>query len=377
MIEPFQLTVSQDVLDDLDRRLLHSRIPEGIPEYGWEQGTEPGYLKTLLDYWRTDFNWRRQETLVNEMQQFTAPVEGQQLHFVHAKSPYRSARLLLILHGWPGSFFEFYKLIPMLTHPEAHGGTPDSAFHVIAPSLPGYGFSPAPTAPGADCRRMAGWLHGLMTEVLGYERFYLQGGDWGSVIASWLAFDHPNSVAGLHLNMAGLRPHIGEGAPPLSEEEQAFLKLARKKRSEDFGYQAIQGTRPQTLGTALNDSPAGLAAWIVEKFRAWSDNDGDVEARITRDELLTNLMIYWISGCITSSMRLYYEFKHNESPLGPGQRVEVPTAFADFPAEILRPPRSWVERAYNIVHWSQMPWGGHFAALEAPELLVADIRSSF
>ena len=377
MIEPFHLAVPEQVLDDLRERLARSRLPEAISEYGWEQGTEPGYLQGLLDYWRTEYDWRSQEAALNDCPQFMATADGQKIHFLHARSPHRQARPLLILHGWPGSFFEFHKVIPMLTHPDRHGGTPESSFHVVAPSLPGYGFSPAPRAPGADPRRMAGWMRTLMTDVLGYERFYLQGGDWGSVIASWLAFDAPEPVAALHINMAGLRPYIGEGAPPLTDEEQAFLALARKKRSEDFGYQAIQGTRPQTLGTALNDSPAGLAAWLVEKFRAWSDCGGDVESVFTRDELLTNVMIYWVSGSITSSMRLYYEFKRHDRGLGPGEKVTVPTSFADFPGEILRPPRSWVERAYRLERWATMPRGGHFAALEAPELLVADLRNAF
>lgn len=377
MIEPFHIAISDEVLKDLRERLLRARVPEGIPEYGWKQGTEPGYLTGLLTYWREGYDWRANERLLNGMPQFRAEADGQMLHFVHARSPHSQANPLLILHGWPGSFFEFHKVLPLLTHPEANGGTANNAFHVIAPSLPGYGFSPPPRLPGASPRQIASCLQKLMSGVLGYDRFYLQGGDWGSVIASWLAFDHPQQVAGLHLNMAGLRPGLGKETPPLSEAEREFLALAKLKRSEDFGYQAIQGTRPQSLGVGLNDSPAGLAAWVLEKFREWSDCGGEVERCFTRDELITNLMLYWVTGSITSSMRIYYEFKRHDRGLPPGERVETSTAFADFPAEILRPPRSWVERAYNVVRWSKMPRGGHFAALEAPELLVADLRASF
>lgn len=377
-MEPFRIAVPEQVLSDLKARLARTRISEPIAAYGWRQGTEPGYLRELLNYWHDAYDWRRHEAALNRFDQFTAEVAGLRLHFIQARSPHPHARPLLILHGWPGSFYEFYKLIPLLTHPQGKGDDAAVAFHVIAPSLPGYGFSQAPDAPGAGPRRMAAWMHALMTTTLGYSRFYLQGGDWGSVIASWLAYDHGEAVAGLHLNMAGLRPHIAEDTPPLTEAERSFLAQARAKRSEDFGYQAIQGTRPQTLGYGLNDSPAGLAAWLVEKFRDWSDCGGEVERSFSRDELLTNIMLYWVTGSITSSMRLYYEFrKQGDAGPPPGRRVEVATAFADFPHEILRPPRSWLERVYNLVRWSEMPSGGHFAALEKPELLAADILAAF
>jgi pimeloyl-ACP methyl ester carboxylesterase len=298
------------------------------------------------------------------------------LHAIHERSPHEHALPLLLVHGWPGSVFEFHKLIPRLTRPEEHGGDPRDAFHVIAPSLPGYGWSAAFQAPGGTPRRM-GRLFAALMQALGSERYGLQGGDWGAVITSWIAFDTPERIAGLHLNMAGLRPHSGPGSPPLSEDEQAFVKAARKMWDERMGYYTIQASRPQSLGYGLADSPAGLAGWIVEKFRDWSDCGGDVESAFTRDELLANLTIYWATGTIASSTRLYYEHRHTRDALGPGQRIEVPTGFAAFPKEIVQPPRAWIERAYHLTHYREMPRGGHFAALEQPDLLSEDVRTFF
>jgi len=377
MPEAFRIDVPDAVLTDLRERLARARWPDYLPAYGWQQGTEPGYLSGLVEYWRTAFDWRVQEARLNGFPQFMADAGEQRLHFIHARSPHPEARPLLVVHGWPGSVAEFCKLIPLLTEPEAHGGRAADAFHVIAPSLPGYAFSPAPQAPGAGARSIAARLHTLMNDVLGYSRYWAQGGDWGSVVTSWLAYDQPRAVAGLHLNMAGLRPTLAPNDPPPREEERAFLAASRARRHEDMAYMAIQGTRPQTLGYALNDSPLGLAAWLVEKYRAWSDCGGELERSFSRDELLTQVTLYWVTGCITSSMRLYYEQRHGEAGLPAGERVEVPTAFADFPAEILRQPRAWVERSYRIVRWTEMPRGGHFAALEEPELLAADIRAAF
>ena len=377
MIEPFQIAVPDSVLEDLQDRLARARLPDAVAAYGWDQGTPPDYLQELVKYWRTDFDWRAQEARLNRFPQFQVRIGGSRLHFLHVRSPRPEARPLLLLHGWPGSIFEFYKIIPLLTEPQAVGGAPAQAFHVIAPSLPGYGFSEAPREPGFTPRKFGAIFRELMTDVLEYRRFFAQGGDWGSVIASWMAFDFPEVVAGLHLNMAGLRPPLGEGTPPLSAEEKAFLAAARKQMEEDMAYMAIQGTRPQSLGYGLHDSPVGLAAWLTEKFRAWTDCHGDLERSISKDELLTNIMIYWATGTITSSMRLYYEYRHHRDGLRPGERVECPTGFADFPGEILRAPRSWVERAYNIQQWTEMKAGGHFAALETPEALAEDVRRFF
>jgi len=374
---PFTCAVPSAVLDDLRRRLEHTRWPDSSPGYGWKQGTELGYLQSLVETWRTDFDWRRQEARLNAFPQFTAEVDGPRLHFLHVRSPHAAARPLLLLHGWPGSVFEFLKLIPRLVEPEKFGGRAEDALHVIAPSLPGYGFSAAPRAPGGSPRQVARWMHRLMTEALGYRAYFAQGGDWGSVIASWLALDEPGALQALHVNMLGLRPNLATGTRPLTPEEQAYLERAKALRSEELGYQAIQGTRPQTLGYGLNDSPAGLAAWLVEKYRTWTDCDGDVERALTREEILTLVTAYWVTGTITSSLRLYYEFRASRDALAPGQRVEGPVGFADFPREILRVPRSMAERVYNIVRWTAMPRGGHFAALEQPEALARDLWAFF
>ena len=378
-VKPFRIAVSDEVLEDLFERLRHTRFPGEVANSGWDYGTNLAYLKALVVYWRDRYDWRAAETALNALPQFTARVNGLELHFVHARGRGPAPLPLLFSHGWPGSFWEVSKILGPLTDPAAHGGDPADAFDVVAPSLPGYGFSEDPRAPGMHPAAMADLFAALMTEVLGYPRFGAQGGDWGAIITSRLAYAHADKLAGIHLNMLGLRPYTGEGAPPLTDAEQAFLAEAERWRQAETGYQWIQGTKPQTLAYGLTDSPAGLAAWIVEKFRSWSDCGGDVERRFTKDELLTNIMIYWVSGCIGSSIRLYYEARRPGMllRLGPGERVGVPTGYARFAVEITRPPREWVERAFNLTHWSDFPRGGHFAALEEPELLVEDIRSFF
>jgi epoxide hydrolase len=374
---PFTIAIPSATLDDLRQRLERARWPDPSPGYGWNQGTDLAYLQGLVETWRTEFDWLQQEARLNAFPQFTAEVDGLRLHFLHVRSPHASARPLLLLHGWPGNVFEFVKLIPRLVEPEKCGGRAGDALHVVAPSLPGYGFSAAPRAPGGSPRQFAGSMHRLMTEVLEYRSYFAQGGDWGSVIASWLALDRADAVRALHLNMMGLRPNLAPGGEPLSPEEQEFFERAKTLRSEELAYQAIQGTRPQTLGYGLHDSPVGLAAWLVEKFRAWSDCGGDVERALTREEILTLITTYWVTGTITSSLRLYFEFRASRDALAPGQRVEVPVGFADFPREILRVPRALAERAYRIVRWTAMPRGGHFAALEQPELLARDLWAFF
>ena len=377
MVEAFRIAVPEAALQDLLRRLEHARWPDHVPEQGWRQGTDLEYLRGLVDYWRNSYDWRAHEAQLNGFGHFTADMSHGRMHFIHERSPHSAAKPLLLLHGWPGSIYEFYKLLPMLTQPEAHGGSAEHAFHVVAPSLPGYGFSDAPREPGFSPRRVAGVMDTLMREVLGYPRYHAQGGDWGSVIASWLGFDRPSAVAAIHLNMMGLPARPGPDDPPLTEGEKSYLADAKKKMSEDMAYMAIQGTRPQTLGYGLNDSPVGLAAWLVEKFRAWTDCGGELENSVSKDELLTNIMIYWVTGSITSSMRLYFEYRHSREALPPGERVACPTGFANFPGEIMSPPRSWVERVYNIQRWTDMAQGGHFAALEAPHALAGDMRAFF
>lgn len=376
-VHPFRIAVPDAVLADLQERLARTRFPGEVPGSGWDYGTNLTYLKELVAYWRERFDWRAAEAALNALPQFTARVRGLTLHFVHARGRGPRPLPLLFIHGWPGSFWEVHKILGPLTDPAAHGGDPADAFDVVAPSLPGYGFSEASPSPGMSPAAIADLLAELMTEVLGYARFGAQGGDWGSVIASRLGYAYPDRVIAIHLNMMGARPYTGPGAPPLTEAETAFLAEFDRYRQREMGYFEIQSTKPQTLAYALTDSPAGLAAWIVEKFRAWSDCGGEVERRFSKDELLTNIMIYWVSGTIGSSMRLYYESRRHPWGLRQGERIAVPTGFARFAVEITRPPREWVERAYTLHQFSDFPRGGHFAALEEPELLVEDIRRLF
>jgi pimeloyl-ACP methyl ester carboxylesterase len=376
-ITPFRVEVPDAVLDDLRARLERTRLPGSVAGAGWDYGTEPGFLAELIEHWRTRFDWRAVERDLNErMPQFTADLDGQRVHFAHVRGRGPNPVPLLFSHGWPGTFHEANKIIGPLTDPAAHGGDPADAFDVIAPSLPGYGFSPDPEVRGVN----PGWiaeLYASLMDALGYRRYGLQGGDWGSLVTSRLAFARPDRVAGLHLNMAGLRPNTDPGSPPLTEAEQAFVAEMADWRAREGGYQAIQSTKPQTLAYALNDSPAGLAAWIVEKYRAWTDCGGDVASVLSLDELLTTITIYWVSGSIGSSVRLYYEAPRDGWRLPLGERVEVPTAFAKLPGEISRPPREWVERSYRLERWTEFPSGGHFAALEQPFALVDDLREFF
>ncbi len=374
-IVPFRIHVPDEVLGDLKQRLARTRFPDEIPSTGWDYGTDLQYLKELVAYWREKFDWRAQERRLNQLEQFKTTIDGIDIHFVHQKSKQPNAFPIVLTHGWPGSFFEFSKVIGPLTDPVAHGGRAADAFDVVAISLPGYAFSGKPRERGYGPERMAGTIAALMAR-LGYSRYGAQGGDWGSPISRFLALNDASHVAGLHLNFCQAGPPPGPdpnaGVPPAELERmrarQAFFETER-------GYFLEQSTKPQTLGYGLNDSPAGLAAWIVEKFRSWCDCDGNVEKQFTKDEILTNVMLYWATGSITSSARIYYE--NQRAGAGTGARVEVPTACAVFPKEIAIPPRRWVETRYNLRRWTEMPRGGHFAALEQPELLVEDIRAFF
>ncbi|HLG92620.1 MAG TPA: epoxide hydrolase [Acidimicrobiales bacterium] len=374
-LEPFRIEVPDEVLEDLRQRLARTRLPDQVPGTAWEYGFDLGYLKELIAYWSDGYDWRRHESLLNSFDQYLAEVEGQRIHLLRAPSPEGGALPLLLLHGWPGSVFEFHKVLGPLSDPRAHGASPEDAFEVVCPSLPGYGFSGPTTEPGWDSRRMAQAFCELMGR-LGHERFCVQGGDWGALIATQMALAAPERLIGVHLNMAVAGPPEGDDLSGLSPAELAALDdMAHYDRVES-GYYKIQSTRPQTLAYALNDSPAGLAAWIVEKFRSWSDCGGDVEASFTKDELLTNVMLYWVTGTAGSSARLYYETT-KAGRFGPAGRVEVPTGCAIFPKEIIRPPRRWVEAAFNLVGWRELDRGGHFAALEVPELFVDVVREFF
>jgi microsomal epoxide hydrolase len=377
-IARMRIEVPEEVLEDLRRRLAASRFPDQIPGSGWDYGTDSAYLRELCAYWRDKFDWRAQEARLNRFEHWRTQIDGQNLHFIHARSKQAGALPLLISHGWPGSVFEFDKILEPLIDPVAHGGSAQDAFHVVCPSIPGYGFSGPTHEPGWDVRRVAETFAKLMAR-LGYASYGAQGGDWGSIISTQLALVDPQHVRGIHLNMVVAGPPPGAANPMegVTAEELAALADMGEFQKKETGYQQIQGSKPQTLGYALNDSPAGLAAWIVEKFRTWSDCGGDVERRFSKDELLTNIMIYWVTQTINSSTRLYCETMRAGRFGLAGERVAVPTGCAIFPKEIYRPPRRWVEAAFNVVQWTQHGRGGHFAALEEPAALVDDIRSFF
>jgi pimeloyl-ACP methyl ester carboxylesterase len=377
-VQPFKVAVDDWVMEDLRRRLAGTRWPDEIPASGWDYGSDLAYLKELVEYWRTSFDWRAQEKLINSFNHFRAEVEELNIHFIHERGKGPNPTPLIITHGWPSSFFEMYKIVPLLADPGSHGGDPADAFDVVAPSLPGFGFSDRPTQRGMDILRVADLWAKLMTEKLGYLRFGAQGGDIGAGVTSRLGFAHQENLTGIHLtSVTRPTPYLGPGARELSDAEKAHLDQREKWQQAEGGYSHIQGTKPQTLSYGLNDSPAGLAAWIVEKYRTWSDCGGDVESRFTKDELLTTITIYWITQTISSSTRMYYENQRQVWSLKSGERVQVPSGIALFPQEISRPPREWAERSYNVCRWTEMPRGGHFAALEEPELLAQDIRAFF
>jgi pimeloyl-ACP methyl ester carboxylesterase len=377
-IEKFTINIPDEVMADLRRRLVATRWPDEIENAGWEYGSSLGYMRSLVDYWMNAYDWRGQEAALNQLPQYRIAMDGLRVHFVHVRGKGPKPVPLIITHGWPGSFMEMTKLIPLLTDPEAHGGRAEDAFDVIVPSLPGYGFSDRPRERGMNPFKVAALWVRLMGE-LGYERFGAQGGDWGSTVSTALGLDFPQHIIGIHLNYIAGRFLLGGtlNQPPDDDVAKAFLAILRVWWDSEGGYSHVQGTKPQTLGYALNDSPAGLAAWIVEKFRTWSDCAGDPDRIFTRDEILTNVMIYWVTQTINSSTRMYFETRERPLQLSPSNRVQPPVAVALFPKEIAMPPRALAERGYNIVRWNTMPRGGHFAAMEQPGLLAQDIREFF
>lgn len=366
-IRAFSIDVPQQELDDLRDRLRRTRFFAAGPD-DWDLGTPASYLTELVTYWADTFDWFAAEQALNAMPQFLADVDDFQLHFVHARGNGPAPLPLLFTHGWPGSFWEVHKIIGPLTDPAAYGGDPADAFDVVAPSLPGYGFSPHPGRPGVGPTAIANAFHTLMTEELGYPRYVAQGGDWGAVVSSALGRDHGGAVAAVHLNM--FVPTV----PVAGDDHAEYVKRQSRWRGMEGGYAHLQGTKPQTVAHALVDSPAGTAGWIVEKFRAWSDCDGDVESVFSKDELLTNIMLYWLGGTVGTSVRLYEEARHEARGVGP---VATPTAFAAFPKELIPAPRELVAEHYNVQRYTEFPRGGHFAALEQPDALVSDIREAF
>jgi microsomal epoxide hydrolase len=375
--EPFTLRVPDDAIADLRQRLARTRFPDQAPGEPWAYGTDVFYLQGLVDHWREGFDWRAVEDRLNALPNCKVPLHGIDLHFLHVPGRGPAPLPLLLLHGWPGSVLEFLEIIPRLTDPARFGGDPADAFTVVAPSLPGFGLSFAPGQKRFSVEAMADCLAELMTGVLGYRRFGAQGGDWGSFVASRLGHAHAAHMVGIHLNLLPLRRDPAMIADPSPEERRYLGELAAWLK-EETGYQWIQGTRPQTLAFALTDSPAGLAAWIVEKFRAWSDCGGDVETVFTKDQLLGNIALYWFTGSIGSSFWPYYARLHGPWPIPEGATIDVPTGYAGFPREILRPPRSLAARTFtDLRRWSMMPRGGHFAAMEQPAALADEVRAFF
>ncbi|CUV02469.1 Epoxide hydrolase [hydrothermal vent metagenome] len=377
-VQPYKIEIPDSVLDDLKSRLERTRWPDELPGTGWDYGSNLDYVKELVEYWRTKFDWHAQEKLINSFSHFKSKVDGLNIHFIHEKGKGPNPMPLVITHGWPGTFFEMYKVIPMLSDPASHGGDPADAFDVVAPSMPGYGFSDATDKRGLSVLSIGDLWAKLMSENLGYQKFAAQGGDWGARVTAKLGLSHGDKVIGIHTtSTSSPTPYQGPGTRELSEAENAMFAQRVQWLADEGGYSHIQATKPQTLSYGLNDSPAGLAAWIVEKYRTWSDCGGDVESRFTKDELLTTITIYWVTQSINSSARLYYESFFQAWDLAKDEKIHVPVAIASFPRENSVPLREWAERSFNIQQWTDMPSGGHFAALEEPDRLVEDIRKFF
>jgi pimeloyl-ACP methyl ester carboxylesterase len=375
-VNSFQVDVPAAVIDDLHDRLGRTRWPDQITGSGWDYGTDLTYLRQLCDYWRDDFDWWQAQEKLNAWPQVITTIDGERLHAIHARSPHPQAVPLLLTHGWPGSVVEFLDVLGPLVDPPAYGGDAVDAFHVVCPSLPGYAWSGPTTQSGWHIERVASALDVLMSR-LGYDRYGAQGGDWGALATARLATLAPDRLIGIHLSLPLAKPPADADMSALTAEEQQGLQESALFQRTETGYSAIQGSKPQTLAYALNDSPAGLAGWIVEKFRTWSDCDGDVESVFTRDALLTNITTYWVTQTAGSSARLYFETMHAGMFGAPEDRIEVPTGMATFRKELIKLPRSWVERCYDLRHWRTYDRGGHFAAMEQPEVFVGDVRTFF
>ena len=377
-VRPFTIAIENSVLEDLQKRLADTRWPDEIPNTGWDYGSNLGYLKELVEYWRTKFDWRAQEAKLNAFNHFKSKVDGLDIHFIHEKGKGPNPIPLIITHGWPSCFFEMTKIIPLLADPASHGGDAADSFDVVAPSLPGFGFSDHAQERGMEVQRVAGMWNKLMTQNLGYPKFAAQGGDIGSGVTARLGFAHSDTLFGIHLtSITRPTPYMGPGSKPVTDAEQALITQRDKWFADEGGYNHIQGTKPQTLAYGLNDSPVGLAAWIVEKYRTWSDCGGDVEKSYTKDELLTIVTIYWVTQTISSSTRMYFENQKNLWTMEKDQKVPAPAGMAMFPQEISKPPREWGERSYNVRRWTELTSGGHFAALEEPQQLAEEVRSFF
>tara|TARA_B110000444_G_C18840944_1_gene598916 strand:- start:1939 stop:3087 length:1149 start_codon:yes stop_codon:yes gene_type:complete len=373
LIKPFTLNVSSEVIEFIRQRVSTYPWHEMPCDGGWEYGTNIDYMKDLCQYWIEDFDWRKQEKQINQFNNFKTKVDNIDVHFIHEKGSGPNPRPLIISHGWPGSITEFLHIIEPLAHPERFGGNVEDAFDVVAPSLIGYGFSGKPPRPYGP-RKMAQIFNTLMTERLGYKSYIAQGGDWGGAVSTWLGFDYPESCSGIHINIMPMRHPDG----PKGQEEKAWALSFEQDQISQNGYRTQQGTKPQTLSYAMMDSPVGIAAWLIEKFNSWSDvANNDIESAHSKDTLLTNIMIYIITRTFNTASWIYYAREEEGGRImsPEGKRVEVPVGCALFPAEMSSwPPRSYVERVYNVAHWTEMHRGGHFAAMEEPDSLIEDIR---
>jgi pimeloyl-ACP methyl ester carboxylesterase len=369
MKQPFNIQVSQSILDDLKNRLAQTRWTNEIEQAGWQYGTDLHYLQALCAYWQNGFNWRHCESNLNTLTHFTSTINGLAIHFVYEKGKGKTSLPLLLVHGFPDTFARFLKIIPLLTAADDNG----FSFDLVIPSIPGYGFSGIPVKPGMNPNQVAAIFATLMTDVLGYRKYFAHGGDWGSSITEQLAVNNPDNLLGIHLT--DIPYHHLFAIPPkdLTEAEKKYLEAGQKWQMAEGGYAIIQSTKPQALGYAFNDSPAGLAAWIIQFFYSWSDCNGNPENCFSKDELLTNITIYWATQTMNSAMRMYYESMRHP-PENALQKIHVPTGVAIFPKDLITAPRAFAERIYDVQHWTNMPRGGHFAAMEQPELLVNDIR---
>jgi pimeloyl-ACP methyl ester carboxylesterase len=377
-IAPFTIDVSSAAVADLARRLEMTRWPDEVGEGGWEYGMPCRVLRDVVDHWRDRFDWRAAERRLNGLPQFQIEIDGRVVHYVHVRGVDQESAALVLTHGWPGSFVEMYKIIPMLTDPASNGLPGYRSFDVIVPSLPGFGFSQAPASPGTNSRAVASLWHGLLAE-LGYSSYFAQGGDIGSGVSTWLARLHPEAVRALHLNFisGSYQPPLTEADRPLSAAESLWLAARTQWVEREGGYSHIQTTKPQTLAYSLTDSPVGLAGWLLEKFFAWSDGSDDLTQRFDVDELLTNVSVYWFSGNVAATLRMYQENALEPLRFRTGERIIPTLSYARFPKEIINPPREWVERVFDIARWIEMPVGGHFAALEQPRALALDIHEAF
>ncbi|MBL4675421.1 MAG: epoxide hydrolase [Mucilaginibacter sp.] len=370
-IKPFKVAVAESEIADLKNRLQNTRWPAEISGAGWAYGADLVYVKELCNYWQNTYSWRKTEETINTYNNFIAEIDGYHIHFIHVKGEGEKSIPLIITHGWPGSFLEMVKMIPLLT--KGDGLT----FDLVIPSVAGFGFSSKPQLPGCSSVVIAELWHKLMLG-LGYQKYAAQGGDIGAGISSWLALKHPENLIGLHLNFisGSYQPYLPKG-DQLSPKEIAFKQQVADWYSKEGAYGAIQSTKPQTLAYGLNDSPAGLCAWIIEKFNSWTDSNGDLESAISRDELLGNISLYWFTQTLPSSINIYKENSSFPLKFDAGEYINIPVAFVRFPKELPTPPRSYVERAFKIVRWTEVARGGHFAAMEQPKLLAEDIRVFF